>query len=87
MSPVNTDLLTNYPDLSPFLKMQPYNSVDGVAYGMPHGWGANLLMWNPSAVTPAPDSWGVVYDAELALQGQDHGLQRADHHRRRRACT
>ncbi|MGZ4730073.1 MAG: extracellular solute-binding protein, partial [Acidimicrobiales bacterium] len=70
VSPVNTDLLTNYPDVSPFLKMQPYNSVDGVAYGMPHGWGANLLMWSPSTVTPAPDSWSVVYDQSSPYKGK-----------------
>ena len=67
---VNTDLLTNYPDISPFLKMQPYNSSDGVAYGMPHGWGANLLMWSPSTVTPAPDSWSVVYDPSSPYKGK-----------------
>src|SRR3954454_24341384 len=70
VSPVNTDLLTNYPDVSPFLKMQAYNSVDGVAYGMPHGWGANLLMWSPSTVTPAPDSWSVVYDENSPYKGK-----------------
>ena len=70
VSPVNTDLLTNYPDVSPFLKMQPYNSTDGVAYGMPHGWGANLLMWNPKSVTPAPDSWSVVYDQASPFKGK-----------------
>src|ERR1700737_4045432 len=51
VSPVNVSLLTNYNDVSPFLKMQHYNSLSGTAYGMPHGWGANLLMWNTKAVT------------------------------------
>jgi len=26
-----------------------------VIYGIPHGWGANYLMWNTDVVKPAPD--------------------------------
>ncbi len=71
VAPVNTTLLTNYADIAPFQKGQQWNSVDGVDYGIPHGWGANLLSWRTDKVTPAPDSWSVVWDAELAVQGQD----------------
>jgi putative spermidine/putrescine transport system substrate-binding protein len=35
--------------------------VDGVNYGIPHGRGANLLMFNKDVVKPAPDSWAVVW--------------------------
>src|SRR5262245_21608801 len=45
-APVNTDLLENYPDIEEFLKERSWNSVDGQMYGVPHGWGANLLMYN-----------------------------------------
>jgi putative spermidine/putrescine transport system substrate-binding protein len=62
VEPVNTDLLDNYADVSPFLKDQPWNSVQGQMYGMPHGWGANLLMYNTEVVKPAPKSWEVVFD-------------------------
>ena len=70
VSPVNTDLLTNYPDVAPFLKNADYNSKDGQMYGMPHGWGANLLQYNADVVSPAPDSWGVVYDAKSPQAGK-----------------
>ena len=43
MQPVNTDLVPDYADMSPFLKETDYNSVDGQMWGIPHGWGANLL--------------------------------------------
>ena len=46
VSPVNTDLIPNYADVFEGLKDQPFNSVDGQMYGVPHGRGANLLMWN-----------------------------------------
>ena len=42
-------------------------------------------MWRTDKVKPAPDSWGAVFDAELALQGQGHGLRQPDLHRRRGA--
>ena len=50
--------MSTYGDLAPFLKGKPWNTVDGKVYGVPHGWGANLLMFNKDALTPAPDSWG-----------------------------
>jgi putative spermidine/putrescine transport system substrate-binding protein len=50
--------------------MQQYNSLNGTAYGMPHGWGANLLMWNTSVVTTPPDSWSVVWDPSSPYKGK-----------------
>jgi putative spermidine/putrescine transport system substrate-binding protein len=61
VAPVNTDLVPNYATISSFLKDRPWNSVDGQMYGIPHGWGANLLMYNTAVVTGAPDSWGAVF--------------------------
>jgi len=72
VQPVNTSLVTTYPDIFPDLKMQTYNSVDGVAYGIPHGRGANLLAYNPKVVSPAPDTanWGAVFDANSPYKGK-----------------
>jgi putative spermidine/putrescine transport system substrate-binding protein len=68
-APVNTDLVPNYADIFPFLKLRPWNSVDKVAYGVPHGWGANLLMYRTDKVNPAPTSWNVVFDGASAYAG------------------
>ena len=62
VDPVNVDLVPNYKDIFPALKNQPWNTKDGVNYGIPHGRGANLLMFNKDVVKPAPDSWGAVLD-------------------------
>jgi putative spermidine/putrescine transport system substrate-binding protein len=69
VAPVNTDLVPNYADVFDGLKEQPYNSVDGQMYGIPHGRGANLLMWNSEEVTPAPTSWSVVFDESDSYSG------------------
>ncbi|MEU5989518.1 ABC transporter substrate-binding protein [Spirillospora sp. NPDC047418] len=70
VAPVNTKLVPNYADVFAGLKMQPWNSVNGVSYGIPHGRGANLLMWRTDTVKPAPDSWGAVFDANSPYKGK-----------------
>ncbi|MET3962776.1 putative spermidine/putrescine transport system substrate-binding protein [Marmoricola sp. OAE513] len=66
VEPVNTDLIPNYADVYDFLKDKPWNSVDGQMYGVPHGYGANLLMWNKDVVKPAPTDWSIVFGEEAA---------------------
>jgi putative spermidine/putrescine transport system substrate-binding protein len=70
VAPVNTDLLTNYADIAPFQKDQAWNSVSGQMYGIPHGWGANLLQWRTDKVKPAPDSWSVVWEPDSMYKGK-----------------
>jgi len=70
VAPVNTKLIPNYADIFDNLKMQPWNSVDGVAYGVPHGRGANLLAYRTDIVKPAPTSWGAVFDANSPYKGK-----------------
>ncbi|MER5181213.1 ABC transporter substrate-binding protein [Streptomyces sp. NPDC002896] len=69
-APVNTKLVPNYADVFKGLKNQDWNSVDGVSYGIPHGRGANLLMYNTEQVKPAPDSWSAVFDKASAHKGK-----------------
>ena len=69
-APVNTDLIKNYPDIVPFLKNGDWNSVNGQMYGVPHGWGANLLSYNTKVVKPAPTSWSAVFDDASKYAGK-----------------
>ncbi len=70
VDPVNVDLIPNYADVFEDLKLQPHNSVDGVPYGVPHGRGANLLVYNTEAFADAaPDSWGVMFEGGTAADG------------------
>jgi putative spermidine/putrescine transport system substrate-binding protein len=70
VEPVNTDLIENYGDVYDFLKDRDWNSVDGQMYGVPHGYGANLLMWRTDIVKPAPTSWGAVFESDSPYQGK-----------------
>src|SRR4051795_3494319 len=70
VAPVNTSLVPNYATIQEFLKNRSWNAVNGQMYGIPHGWGANLLMWNTKVVKTAPTSWGVVFDANSPYKGK-----------------
>jgi len=70
VAPVNTDLIENYADVWSFLKDRDWNSVDGQMYGVPHGYGANLLMYNTDEVSPAPTSWSSVFDDAGTYSGK-----------------
>ena len=68
VAPVNVSLVPNYKTVFADLKNQPYNTFEGVHYGIPHGRGANLLMWNSEKVKPAPDSWDIMFDPKIAAK-------------------
>ena len=70
VSAINTNLIPNYANVFPSLKNQAHNSIGGVAYGVPHGRGANLLMFNTDVVPETTDSWSVVFDGGNAYKGK-----------------
>ncbi len=70
VAPIDTSILPNYANVFPGLKDLPHNTVDGVNYGVPHGRGANLLMYNTEAVTPAPTTWDSVWEGASAYEGK-----------------
>jgi putative spermidine/putrescine transport system substrate-binding protein len=70
VAPVNTKLISTYDQIEPFLKNREWNSVNGQMYGVPHGWGANLLMYRTDKVTPAPTSWGAVFTDASKYKGK-----------------
>ena len=63
VAPVNVELLENYDAVFEGLKHQPHNSLDGLPYGVPHGRGPNLLMWNTEEVEPQTTRDGMWEDA------------------------
>src|SRR6187399_269926 len=69
VAPVNTKLVPNYADVFQQLKDQDFNSVNGQMYGIPHGRGANLLMWRSDKVPGTLDSWSAVFDQGSKYKG------------------
>lgn len=70
VAPVNTDLVPNYKDVFAGLKDKSFNSVDGQMYGIPHGRGANILMWNSKKITTPLDSWAAVFTDAAQYKGK-----------------
>jgi putative spermidine/putrescine transport system substrate-binding protein len=70
VAPVDTNLVPNYKTVSSFLKNGNWNSVKGQMYGIPHGWGANLLMWDTQRVPGNLDSWSAVFDKSSQYKGK-----------------
>jgi putative spermidine/putrescine transport system substrate-binding protein len=72
VSPVNTALFTNYKNIWSGMKDKPWNSVNGQMYGIPHGYGANLLMWSPKAKGVSGTSWSSVFDPSQMAANKGH---------------
>jgi putative spermidine/putrescine transport system substrate-binding protein len=80
VQPVNPDLIPGYDDFIEALKSPPHNTVDGVHYGISLQWGPNTLLYDTTKVTPAPTSWGALYDAKYKgkITVPDNPIQIAD---------
>src|SRR6188472_3438053 len=71
VSAINPDEFSSYPQVFDDLKLQQWNSRDGEPYGIPHGRGANLLVYNTDTFADAaPDSWGVMFDGGTPADGK-----------------
>ena len=81
VQPVNVELLQNYDNVFEGLKNQPHNSLDGVPYGVPHGRGPNLLMWNTEEVEDQT-TWNGLWEDAANYAGQAEHLRLARLHRR-----
>ena len=58
---VNYDLSRTTRTCSQGLKDQSYNTVDGVGYGVPHGRGANLMVWSTIAPRGQRRAWAPIW--------------------------
>jgi putative spermidine/putrescine transport system substrate-binding protein len=70
VQPVNVDIIASYAEIFEDLKNKDYNTVDGVHYGVPHGRGANVLMWRTDEVDPAPTKWAELFDPASPYAGK-----------------
>ena len=66
VQPINTALIPSWSTIDERLQNAPWHTVDGVHYGTPYVWGANVLMYNTDVFKEAPKSWNVVFE-EMTL--------------------
>ncbi|WP_374621572.1 ABC transporter substrate-binding protein [Devosia sp.] len=73
VQPINTALIPSWSSIDERLQNAPWHTVDGVHYGTPYVWGANVLMYNTEVfgATP-PDSWSVVFEETTLPDGKSN---------------
>jgi putative spermidine/putrescine transport system substrate-binding protein len=69
VQPVNLDLIPSYDTVDDRLQDAPWHTVDGVHYGVPYDWGANVLMYNTEVFPDPPTSWGVTFEEQTLPDG------------------
>ena len=71
VAPLNLELVPNFSeDIAEGMKGQIYDTVNGKAYGVPIGRGANLLQYNETVTGGAPESWDVVWETDSPYAGK-----------------
>ena len=80
VKPVNINLIPSWKDFFPAFKSPAFNTINGVHYGVSLQWGPNILMYNPTKIHTAPDTWSVIYGPQYSGQVTvpDNPIQIAD---------
>jgi len=78
--PVNINLIPSWKQFFPAFQSPPFNTIDGVHYGVSLQWGPNVLMYNKKDFPAAPPSWSVIYDPKYKgkVTVPDNPIQIAD---------
>ena len=69
---VNTDLIPSWKTVDERLQNAPWHTVEGVHYGVPYQWGANVLAYNTKVFPKAPTSWSVVFEEQNLPDGKSN---------------
>ncbi|MGB8313712.1 MAG: ABC transporter substrate-binding protein [Aestuariivirga sp.] len=72
VQPINTDLIPSWKTVDERLQNAPWHTVDGVHYGVPYQWGANVLAYNTNVFKEAPKSWNVVFEEQNLPDGKSN---------------
>ena len=64
--PVNMNLIPSWKQFFPAFRSPPFNTVNGVHYGVSLQWGPNVLMYSKKAFPTPPTSWSVIYSKQYA---------------------
>jgi spermidine/putrescine transport system substrate-binding protein len=62
LQPIDTSKLSNYHELYPILRNNPYDRVNGKVYGIPWTWGTTGLGYNPTLIKTPITSWSALWN-------------------------
>ncbi|MET0805183.1 MAG: extracellular solute-binding protein, partial [Acidimicrobiales bacterium] len=72
VQPVNHDLIPSYSTVDERLQGASWYTIEGVAYGVPYTWGADVLMYNTDVFPEPPTSWGTIYSEQDFPDGESN---------------
>ncbi|CAN7642080.1 ABC transporter substrate-binding protein [Devosia sp. LjRoot16] len=73
VQPINTALIPSWSTIDPRIESAAWHTVDGVHYGTPYVWGANVLMYNTEVFgDKPPTSWNVVFEETTLPDGKSN---------------
>ena len=78
--PVNVNLIPDWQNFFPAFQSPPFNTINGVHYGISLQWGPNILMYNTKDFSSPPTSWSIIYDPKYKgkITIPDNPIQIAD---------
>ena len=62
VKPMNEKLIPDWNNFQTYFKDPPYNTINGIHYGISLQWGPNTLLYNTKKFPDKPTSWAVIYD-------------------------
>lgn len=72
VQPIDVSRIPSWDTVDERLQDAPWHTVDGVHYGAPYQWGANVLMYNTDTFSEPPTSWSVVFEEQVLPDGQSN---------------
>ncbi|TMF01885.1 MAG: ABC transporter substrate-binding protein, partial [Chloroflexi bacterium] len=80
VKPMNMDLIPDWKNFGDKFKSPPFNTINGIHYGVSLQWGPNTLLYNTDKFPTAPTTWGVLYDPQYSglITIPDNPIQIAD---------
>ncbi|NJM91202.1 MAG: ABC transporter substrate-binding protein [Myxococcales bacterium] len=72
VQPVDLTRVPSFASVDDRLKMAPWYTVDGKAYGVPYQWGPNVLLYNTKVFPAPPTSWSVVFEEQNLSDGKSN---------------
>ncbi|HET7419428.1 MAG TPA: ABC transporter substrate-binding protein [Candidatus Dormibacteraeota bacterium] len=80
VKPMNPDLIPDWKNFQEQFKSPPFNTINGIHYGISLQWGPNTLIFNTKKFVNPPTSWGAIYDPQYSglITIPDNAIQIAD---------
>ena len=60
--PMNEKLIPDFANFQTYFKSPPYNTINGIHYGISLQWGPNTLLFNTKKFVNPPTTWAAIYD-------------------------